>query len=419
VPAPTTTPVPTPVAAPAATADVVVVGAGPAGCAAAITLARAGREVVVVDKARFPREKCCGDGLTTTALRLLEDLGVDPGTVPSWRHVDDVVLWSPAGRAHRFPLPRTGGSFAAVARRRELDAALVVRARAAGATVVEGTALTAVRQADDRVVLTVGASGPIAARYAIGADGAWSPLRKLLGVTEPGYRGDWHAFRQYVTGVGPAALRELHVLFERDILPGYFWAFPVGPDAANIGFGIRRTDGRSVRAMKDLWPSLLDRPGIRALLGDDARPEGPHRAWPIPARAGQLALSTGRALFVGDAAAATDPLTGEGIGQALATGRWAAEALIAAGPFRPDEAARHYAARVQEELVTDHWLAERLSRLLARPAVTEAVLALAGTGPWTRRNFARWLFEDYPRAVVGTPRRWHAGLFHGAGAYAT
>jgi flavin-dependent dehydrogenase len=75
-------------ARPALTADVAVVGAGPAGTAAAITLARLGRTVLLIDKATFPRDKCCGDGLTTAALRLLEDLGLDPASVPSWEPVD-------------------------------------------------------------------------------------------------------------------------------------------------------------------------------------------------------------------------------------------------------------------------------------------------------------------------------------------
>ena len=73
-------------------ADVVVVGGGPAGAAAAIVLARAGRDVVLVDKARFPRDKICGDGLTTGALRLLDQLGLDPGAVPSWQVVEDIVV---------------------------------------------------------------------------------------------------------------------------------------------------------------------------------------------------------------------------------------------------------------------------------------------------------------------------------------
>src|SRR3546814_2328496 len=71
--------------------------------------------------------------------------------------------------------------------------------------------------------------------------------------------------------------------------------------------------------MKQLWPEILQRPHIRAVLGDEARPESPHRAWPIPARIDQAVLATGRTLFAGDAAAATDVMTGEGIGQALLT----------------------------------------------------------------------------------------------------
>jgi menaquinone-9 beta-reductase len=401
------------------TADVVVIGAGPAGCAAAMTLARGGRDVVVIDRARFPRDKCCGDGLTTAALRTLEELGLDPADVPSWRPVAHVTLHSPRRRAVRYPLPRTGGTFAAVARRVDLDAALVALARDAGAMVIEGAALTGAELCEDRAVLTVGtgAARHIEARYAIGADGAWSPLRKLLGVAVPGYRGEWHAFRQYVTGLGTDARDDLHVMFEPDILPGYFWSFPVGDGDANIGFGIRRTGGPSVRAMKDRWPDLLRRPHIRALLGPDARPEGPHRAWPIPARAGRMPLATDRALFVGDAAAVTDPLTGEGIGQALATGRWAADAVLAAGPFRPAVAREYYAARVQRELMGDHRLADGLSGVLGGAAAAETVLALAGATPWTRRNFARWLFEDYPRAIVATPTRWRRHLLQGPGAY--
>jgi hypothetical protein len=73
---------------------------------------------------------------------------------------------------------------------------------------------------------------------------------------------------------------------------------------------------------------------------------------------------------------------------------------------------------VHQNLVLDHRLAGQLARLLARPGGVRLALALAGGTEWTRRNFARWLFEDYPRGVVTTPRRWHRQVFHGPGAYA-
>ncbi len=398
-------------------ADVVVVGAGPAGSAAAITLARAGLDVVVLDKASFPRDKFCGDGLTTGALRRLEGLGLDPRSVASWTEVDDLVLRTPSGREVTFPLPRGRGRFAAVARRIDLDAALVDLARTSGATVLDGHACTAVHETADAVTVEVDGSAPIVAPFVIAADGMWSPIRKMLGAEISGYRGEWHAFRQYVRGVTPAASRSLYVSFEPDFLPGYFWSVPVGADGANIGFGIHRGRSFRVGSMKTLWPEILERPHIRALLGPDAEPEGPHRAWPIPARVDQMLTHAGRALFAGDAVAATDALTGEGIGQALATGTWAADAILAGRRGDVIDVTDRYERAVREGLVADHHVSVLLTRAMAHRKGVRISVRLAAMSPWTRRNFARWLFEDYPRAILVTPRRWAPGAFTSPGAF--
>ncbi|HEX6418311.1 MAG TPA: geranylgeranyl reductase family protein [Acidimicrobiales bacterium] len=397
--------------------DVIVVGAGPAGAAAAVTLARAGREVTLVDKARFPRDKICGDGLTTGALRLLQGLGLDPGAVASWQRVDDVVVRGPAGHEVTFPLPRGRGTYAAVARRTDLDAALVDLCRTAGVKVLDGHACTAVAEHSDQVAVAVEGAGEMRAAFAVAADGMWSPVRRHLGLATPGYRGEWHAFRQYFAGVGPRAARDLFVWFEPDLLPGYAWSFPLPGGRANVGFGIQR-GGKVARVqqMAALWPDLLARPHIRHVLGDAAHAEAPHRAWPIPARVDRATLASQRTLFAGDAAAATDPLTGEGIGQALLTGALAAGAIVRHGPD-PAAVTAAYRNAARRALVADHRMSMLLIRAVRHRKGVRAGMRLAGATGWTRRSFARWLFEDYPRALVATPRRWRRGALRGPGAY--
>jgi flavin-dependent dehydrogenase len=120
-------------------------------------------------------------------------------------------------------------------------------------------------------------------------------------------------------------------------------------------------------------------------------------------------------LFAGDAIGAVDPMTGEGIAQALETGALAARAVAAGGT--PEAIARRYREGVVRSLGPDLRLAHALQRLLRSPRATELAVRAAGATAWTRRSFARWLFEDYPRAVLATPSRWRRGMLAGPGAF--
>ncbi len=399
-------------------ADVVVVGAGPAGVAAAITLARGGRDVVLLDKAEFPRDKCCGDGLTTLALRELETLGFDPSAVDDWKVVDGAVLRSPSGREVNVPLPVRAGTFAAVCPRRQLDAALVSLATKHGVDVLEGHGFDGhLDQQPDHVTVGVSGHRSIAARYVIAADGMWSPVRKAAGLAMPGYLGEWHAFRAYVGDVTGPAADHLYVWFEADFLPGYAWSFPLPDGRANVGFGVMRDGTRRIQEMKESWSGLLERRHIRDALGPGAELEGRHLAWPIPARVDRVPLAAGRVLFTGDAAAASDVMTGEGIGQALLSGRVAAEAVLEAGALRPAMARARYEREVSHHLVADHKMSVALGRVLAHErGARGAIKILERSGDWGRRNFARWMFEDEPRALLLTPRRWHRRVLSRPGA---
>jgi geranylgeranyl reductase family protein len=402
-------------------ADLAVVGCGPAGAAAAISAAAAGLRVIVVERATFPRDKCCGDGLTTGALRRLEHLGLDPSRIPSWQPVEQARVRTPDGRQAAFGLPRDGTTWAATARRVDLDAALVDVARRAGAVVLEGRGVYAARLGTGgrTVELLLEDGELVRAWYAIGADGMWSPLRKSLDAGEPGYRGEWHAARQYLTGTGPAA-RDLWVWFEEDLRPGYVWSFPLPDGGVNVGYGVRRGAARVTGQMKRQWDDILSRPHIAAVLGPGAVPEGPLRTWPIPGRIGRsrLAALGGRVLFAGDAARAPDCMTGEGIAQALETGELAARTAAAWGPHDPGAAAGAYRAVVARGMALDDAVSGLFSRVLRSERGSNAWFELANAGTRARHHFARWMFEDYPRAVPLTPWRWRPGLLHQPGAFA-
>lgn len=388
--------------------DVLIVGAGPAGIAAALTAQQRGLSVCVIDKATFPRDKCCGDGLTTGALRLLQQLGLQPSTVASWKVCRDVVLRSPSGRTVELQLP-DDGQFAAIASRMDLDAALVDHARQRGVLVREGVSFVDISCDGDYRVTT--SDGVFTARVVIAADGMWSPVRKALQPNRAPYLGEWHALRQYAHNVtGPASDR-LYVWFEPDLLPGYAWSFPLADGRVNLGFGILRGATQKVGDMKSLWASVLSRPHIREALGDAAVIDDKVSAWPIPARVTSATLSVDNVLFVGDAASATDVLTGEGIGQAVLSGMLAGAAAASSAPSRT------YEREMRKHFFADHRMSEILGRILSNERMARGALRIIDGGSWRKQKFVRWMFEDEPRASALTPRRWHRGYLSSPGAY--
>jgi geranylgeranyl reductase family protein len=394
--------------------DVVVVGAGPGGTSAAITAAAAGCSVVCLDKAEFPRDKTCGDGLTAGALRRLESLGLARADLEAAGvDVRETVLVSPSGRRVTLRLPADGGLHAAVVARRDLDAALVGLAARRAVDVRQQCTAEKVAPHAGEIELLLADGTSLRARHVIAADGHWSAVRRALEPDAPRDLGEWHAVRQYFADVDDD---RLWVLFERDLLPGYAWVFPLPSGGANVGYGVLRADGRTGRDLKALWPELLARPVLREVLGGRARATEPVRAWPIPTRYDPDRLANGRVLFVGDAAGVVDPMTGEGIAQALETGVLAAEAIAAGGD--PHAVATRYRRAVSRTLGRDLRFASALQAVLRSPLGARAAVAAAGLTPWTRRNFARWMFEDYPRAQILTPDRWHRGALSAPGAYA-
>jgi geranylgeranyl reductase family protein len=317
--------------------DVLVVGAGPAGSATAIHLARGGARVLLAERARFPRDKPCGGGLTGRALRAAP-CPVDPVV----EHVVD-----------RFELRlRYGSKFERdcgkpmilMTQRRRLDAHLAEQAVAAGAELRQGCRVDDLEPGDDAIRARVG-DGLVRADVVVGADGANGVVAKAAGLGGGIVKGVALEGNVSWDALDPERY-EGRAVVELGVVPGgYGWVFPKG-DHANLGVGGWGSEGPRLR---DHLARLAAEHHVE--LDQLADVKG-HR---LPMRPLGTLPAGGRVLLVGDAAGLVDPLSGDGMYEAFVSGRLAAEAILAGD-------LESYAARLAEAL--DHhaaasWAAKR------------------------------------------------------------
>ncbi|WP_369371803.1 NAD(P)/FAD-dependent oxidoreductase [Promicromonospora sp. Populi] len=315
--------------------QVLVVGGGPTGAATAIALRRElpDAHVTVVDKATFPRDKTCGDGLGPGARRVLDGLGLS-AQLGQFHMPMSVAISGPGGveALARGPLMEGHDLAGYVTPRLELDDLLLGAARDAGAEVREGVSFESLAPdgGGERVTLSDGT-----ARFdlVVGADGAYSNVRRALGVERPAMRHTLIAMRAYgkVTHPDKPVSDTLRFDFMESLLPVYGWVFPLPDDGANLGVGIpvnhlkRQTarHGRTLRDLFDLYVEDLQRRGFEVSgVERVAAHQLPHAAARTPMTAQGHA-----AVLLGDAAATINPLSGEGIFYGMAAGVQLAEHL--------------------------------------------------------------------------------------------
>jgi len=352
---------PMPTGVPGHDADVIVVGGGPAGAAAAARLAARGFRTVLIDRARFPRDKVCGDFVAPAALAELADLGVaQTETFGATSKMADLALHVDGDQLTVLGIPRVDGlaSYGRVIPRLQLDAWILDAARHAGATVLEGHKVIAVQQAPDAITVrgqSVAGPWQLRTRLLLGADGSNSLVARTLRGGVPPRQDRILAVRAYFDDVGgPAGQGD--VCFRSDSFPGYYWLFPAGGGSANLGVGMLvSTYPQSGRNLREMLLRLIAEDASLQYRLRGARMRGKVLGHPLTTYNPRLPLIGDRVMLLGDAAGLINPLNGEGIQYALHSARWAAGvAADCLASDRLDAAAlQGYQQRVQQSLRTD------------------------------------------------------------------
>jgi geranylgeranyl reductase family protein len=349
--------------------DVLIAGAGPAGCASALRLADAGLRVALLDKATFPRDKICGDALSVDVLNQLPMLS---GTLKQAFEAFTektgsygVSLFSPG--SHRLDIPffhkgqkRSGY----ICQRLHFDNMLFGQVKQhPSIQIFENCMVEKAGNVAGKVLLHT-SKGVFEGQIVIGADGAQSVIGRQLGHTQVDRANYSAGLRIYYEGVTAFHLESfIELYFFREILPGYLWVFPLPGNKANVGIGMLSSAiaGKKLNLRNTLQKLLNTHPQLEQRFRN-AKPLENMQGFGLPLGSKKRSISGERFLLTGDAASLIDPFTGEGIGNAIRSGRVAAEHVV--NCFRQNSFSASFNKQYDQEIYRRMWKELKVSRTL-------------------------------------------------------
>jgi geranylgeranyl reductase family protein len=383
-------------------ADLIVVGAGPGGSATAYYAARAGLEVLLLDRQRFPRDKPCGDGLMPHAAEEISMMGLgDWLDEPQHGKFSGFSIYTQTAFLRQKVPPTFHGPHGYVVPRQETDARLVARAEEASADLHSGVRATKLLRSPAGDVTGVEAVSDgetllYEAPLVVAADG-------VGGFAGEGMKAHQNsvARRQYFRNVSGPEKDHLHVFVTKDMNEhgaGYGWVFYFGDGRANVGAGVStKTLQHTGRNLKDFFDRFLEEPEMVDWLAD-AEPEGQPKSWSLKMGMWGAKRYAQGLMTVGDAASMIHPISGEGVGYAIESGRlaaaWAYEARS-----RNDYSAsllKGYAAQLRRQRAREHLSGYALTSLVPNLGMMEPLFKACEKDPDARRTLVEGFTGDAP-----------------------
>lgn len=360
------------------TFDVIIAGAGPAGTSGAIKLAQSGLYVALIDKATFPRDKTCGDALSVDVINQLgmlsETLAAEFETLENKIASYGVKIFSPDHNFIDIPfIYKNSKSCGFLSPRLCFDDLLLKHAKQySNIEIIENCLVTGVSINDDKAVLQT-SQGIFTGKIVVGADGAHSIISKCLGdikVEKEHYSAGLRVYYEGVSGFHDEGFIELH--FFKDILPGYLWIFPLADNKANVGIGMLSSAVSQKKVnLKETLQNLLKTHPHLAERFKNAKPLETIKGYGLPLGSKKRNLSGERFLLAGDAAALIDPFSGEGIANAIRSGRVAAEHITACFKQKDFSAAfnKAYDKEIYRRMSKEFKISKTLQRVVRYPVL--------------------------------------------------
>lgn len=316
--------------------DAIVLGGGPAGSTAAMYLKKAGKKIVLLDKARFPRDKICGDAQGRKAASIMKELGIYNEYVKlPGQKIYGITLSSPNGTQVEIDVEdRKNPAPGYVHKRMIFDNFLFDSARKMGVETKVFTATDVI--VEDGFVKGIeginekGQKEEIRAKIILAADGSLSIVAKKFSLDKNPAEHHIMALRQYYKNVDGMTDRiEIHLI--KSLLPGYFWIFPLPGNEANIGLGMITKDmqNKKINLKEAMLKEIKENPLFTSRFRN-AEPVEDVKGWTLPIASHHRKCYGNGFLLLGDAASLIDPLSGEGVGNAMISSKVAAEVAVAA-----------------------------------------------------------------------------------------
>jgi menaquinone-9 beta-reductase len=310
--------------------DIVIVGAGPAGCAAALALKNAGLKIALLDKASFPRDKVCGDAIPGRAIKTLNS--IHPAFAASFKQfphkceTKKATAWY-KGRNITFNWTLDAYTCA----RLEFDNFLFSLVKEnTNAEIFTDTCPEEYAANNGKISITIRNSNKIfETKILIGADGAQSVAAKQLAARTVDKDHHVGSVRAYFSNVSEIAHDTVEVYFEKKLLPSYLWVFPLPGNMANVGFGMLSAEvaKRKINLKKTFYEFIDRSPQLRQKFSNVVQ-VSELEGFGLPLGSRSVAISGSNFMLTGDAASLIDPITGDGIGNAMLSGKLAAEQAI-------------------------------------------------------------------------------------------